>query len=263
MKTIIGILKWGILSVITLILLIFILLLLDQDYKKTKDVLLSSKTIHAQKEYSPTLDSNQFNSLLETYGNNKILAPGFELQCLLALSHYPELKETPIEFQVKPAIIPLSSRPDPLSVLFPWIQRKYLVIISNETNANMDPILLHKAPFNAQIGIIGHELGHSVYYLDKSALQLAQIAYKYEYDRDFHNTFERDTDKRGIAHGLGYQLYDFAFFVRIAFGDTKEEIAQQEGGTYLSPKEITSEMEKYHFYIDPVNDPDFYFSSDE
>lgn len=259
MKVLGRILKWSFFSISGLIALVLLLLLLDRDYQKTEEIKSVLHEITSQKEYSPEVDSNHYQYLLETYGKNKTLAKGFEWQCLLALSHYPELKEVPIEFQVKPTFIPLSSRPAPLSVLFPWVKRKYLVVISSDSEGAMDLLLLHKAPFNAQVGIIGHELGHSVYYMDKSALQLAQIAYKYEYDRDFHDIFERDTDKRAVAHGLGYQLYDWAFFDRMAFGNTMEEIAQDEGETYLSPKEIAAEMEKFDFYKEPLNPPAHYF----
>jgi len=36
--------------------------------------------------------------------------------------------------------------------------------------------------------------------------------------------------------------------VRRAFGDTEEEIENDEGGTYLSPKEVLKEMKKHPFY---------------
>ncbi|HMQ64088.1 MAG TPA: hypothetical protein PKE06_25615 [Flavilitoribacter sp.] len=59
--------------------------------------------------------------------------------------------------------------------------------------------------------------------------------------------------------GLGYQLYDFAFFVRKAFGDSQEKIEAEEGDMYLSPKELANEMTKYDCYRDTLNHPDHYF----
>ena len=92
-------------------------------------------------------------------------------------------------------------------------------------------------------------------------MNLARIAYNYEYNNEFQRNFERETDKRAVAHGLGYQLYDFAFFVRKAFGNTQEEIAKEEGNTYLSPKEIANEMTKYSFYKDTLATPSTYFGN--
>ena len=259
MKVLLAILKWIFIGSLSLILVVFILLALDRDYQSIYLNEADKRSIKVQKQFDSEVDSNLYYSLLATYGKNKKLAKGFELQCLLALSHYPELKATPIDFRVQPAFLPLSSRPDPKTILFPLIKRKYLVIISNESTDFFEKILLKNVPFNDQIGIIGHELAHTVFYQDKSALQLVQIAYCYEYDDDFHDQFERETDKRAIAHGLGYQLYDFAFFVRKAFGNSLEEILSEKGDTYLSPLEIAEEMNKYDFYRDSLNPPEMYF----
>lgn len=260
MKVFVRILKWLFLSLIGLAALIFLLLALDGECREAANVEMPTPaTIKSQKEYDPQVDSSLFYSLLQEYGHHKTLAKGFEYQCLLALSHYPELKETRIEFRVKPAFIPLSSRPDPISVIFPWVKRKYLVVISNASTDYFEPILLENIPFNEQVGIIGHELAHSVFYLDKCSLALTGIAYRYSTDDDYRTQFERETDKRAIAHGLAYQMYDFAFFVRKAFGDTQEEIAAEEGDMYLSPKEIASEMGRYGFYRDSLRAAESYF----
>ena len=258
MKIALRILKWTFLCIGGLLLLILTLLLLDRDYVSSTPALPENQVI-VQPTYRSDIDSGQYRQLLAAYGQHKVLAPGFELQCLLALSHYPELKGVPIEFRVQEAFIPLSSRPAPGSVLFPWVRRKYLVIISNQSADFFEKILLHNTPFNDQVGIIGHELAHSLYYLDKSALQLARIAYCYANDPAFHDEFERATDKRAVAHGLGYQLYDYAFFVRKAFGDTQDEIAAEEGNTYLSPNELAREMGQYPFYRLPLPGPESYF----
>jgi|GEM_PF-1059671 len=259
MKIILRLLKWTLFGILGLVLLIFIFLLLDRDAQSISLSPSEKNDRPHQKKYTPPIDSSLYYSLLAAYGKNKVLAKGFEIQCLLALSHYPELKEVPIDFRVQPAFIPLSSRPSPITVLLPWVKRKYWVIISSQSADFFEKILLHNIPFNEQVGIIGHELAHSVFYLDKTSLQLARIAYNYEYNNEFQRNFERETDKRAVAHGLGYQLYDFAFFVRKAFGNTQEEIAQEEGGTYLSPREIANEMTKYSFYKDTLAAPSSYF----
>lgn len=235
-------------SILGLLALVFVLLMLDRDSQMIFLSEADKPFKQAPRTYTSELDSSLYEALLAEFGQHKSLAKGFELQCLIALSHYPELKEVSIDFLVEPAFLPLASRPDPVTVLFPWINRKYLVIISNESADFFEPILMRNLPFNEQVGVVGHELAHTLYYMNKSSLQLGCIAYCYEYDNDFHTNFERDTDKRGVAHGLGYQLYDYAFFVRRAFGNSEEEIAAEEGDTYLSPHEILEEMEEYDFY---------------
>ncbi len=259
MKFFLHLLKWLFLCLLGIFLIVFLLLACDRDRHSAISGDVEKGSIVPQKEIEQDVDSSHYYTLLEEFGTNKKLAEGFEWQCLLALSHYPELKETPISFLVKPAFLPLASRPDPVSILFPWIDRQYLVIISSASEDFFEPILLQNTPFNEQIGIIGHELAHTTYYLDKNSLQIVKIAYNYQFDNQFRIEFEREADKIAIAHGLGYQMYDFAFFVRKAFGDTQEKIASEEGNMYLSPKEIAAEMDKYSFYREPLDSAHTYF----
>ncbi|MEO0338299.1 MAG: hypothetical protein AAF242_03705 [Bacteroidota bacterium] len=247
MKIFFRILKWLGLPILGLVVLLVLLLALDNNAEDIQMTAEQHAAIRPMRTLSSEVDSALYYQLLEEYGKNKKLAEDFEYQCLLALSHYPELKNTRIDFLVQPAFLPLASRPETMSVIFPWVKRKYLVIISNASADFFEKILLKNTPFNEQVGIIGHELAHTVYYQDKNSFQLAKIAYDYQYG-DIQVAFERDTDKRAIAHGFGFQMYDFAYFVRRAFDDTEEEIESEEGDMYLSPPEILSEMQQYGFY---------------
>ena len=187
--------------------------------------------------------------LMYEFGKNKQLPQGYEMQALQALSYYPELKDIEIHFLIQPAWIPLSSRPHPWRLLLSWKKRIYLVVISSKTVDFMEPILLKNLPYNAQVGVLGHELAHTVHYLDKSGPSLAWTAGSY-LNSSFRRKFERDTDKRAIAHGLAYQLYDFAVFVRQQFEKLEEVPSGMEEAedSYLSPEEILEEMKQYDFY---------------
>ena len=72
--------------------------------------------VQTVRRYDREAEAKRYDELLRRYGRNKVLPPGFELQALLALSHYPELENIRIEFIVKDTGIPISSRPRPLSV---------------------------------------------------------------------------------------------------------------------------------------------------
>ena len=259
MKTILRILKWLLLSILGIALLLVLFVALDNDAQEVVFTEADSAAIGAQPVLSPLVDSTRYKELLQTYGHNKKLLEGYEYQCLLALSYYPELKDVRIDFVYQPAFLPLASRPDPITVLFPFIKRKILVVISSESEDFFEDILIYNLPFNEQVGVIGHELAHAVYYMDKNSFELGIVAYKYLNDNDYRIQFERDTDIRAIAHGLGYQMYDYAFFVRKSFGDSKEEIEAEEGDMYLSPREIAREMAKYSFYQDTIRHADTYF----
>ncbi len=262
MKLVFRVIKWILFSAFGLVFSFFLLLALNRDHRVVELSDKDRQSIVARKEYSREADSNRYASLLEEFGRNKNLAEGFELQCLLALSHYPELKDAHIDFVVGDSYWPLSSRPEITSTILPGVQRRLLVLISSGSADFWEPILLKNVPFNAQVGFIGHELAHSVYYQDKTALALIGVAYRYEYDRAFYTEFERDADKLAVERGLGYQLYDLAWFIRKAFGKSQEEIeAEEDGGTYLHPGEIAREMKKYDFYKEPLDTAESYFSN--
>jgi hypothetical protein len=197
------------------------------------------------REYSQSVAQRRYDSLLAEYGTNKELPLGYELQTLLALSHYPQLKNTKIKFIVDNVDIPLSSRPHWASMLNSASNRTYLVVIdSQRTNAN-DAILLKNQPFNAQTGIIGHELAHTVYYLDRSVFQI--IADAVCQLSDCRVGFERATDKRLVDFGLGWQRYDHSVFVRQSRGQPINTIARSSS-PYMSPVELLTLMEAHPAY---------------
>ncbi|MCR6638062.1 MAG: hypothetical protein NVV82_03460 [Sporocytophaga sp.] len=192
-----------------------------------------------KKEYKKADYISKYDSLLKEFGQNKILPKGYELQALIALSHFPELKEVKIKFVMKPAYIPLTSQPNLWTVLRKTDRREYLVIISSQSSPIMDNIILKSLSFNAQIGVIGHELAHTAFYINKSGEELASVALDYIFPNT-RSQFEKDTDRRTIRHGLGWQLYEYAAYVRSLpeMEDDNEWIDQY----YMSPKKILEYM---------------------
>lgn len=202
------------------------------------------------REYLELEQRNNYDALLSEFGSNKQLPNGFELQTLLALSHYPELRGTKINFIVDDVSIPLSSRPLWSSMLRSAENRTYLIIIDNELEGPREALLLKNQPFNAQIGIIGHELAHTAYYLNRSFLGIAGNALCQL--TDCRITFERATDRRLIDYGLGWQRFDHATFIRSRISQDLVSAFTAEGGSgaYMSPAEIMRIMEEHEIYSD-------------
>lgn len=205
-----------------------------------------------------TFDQEEQNQnlsyLKETFGSNKILPEGFELQALLALSHFPELQDIKIRFILGDVNIPLSSRPYWRSMLNSSKNRIYHIIIDEylegAEQGGREALLLKNQPFNAQIGIIGHELSHTAYYLDRSFFGIAKDALCQL--GDCRIAFERNTDLRLIAHGLGWQRYDHSMFVRSRLNNSNAEPSTVEGGggAYMSPAEILKHINNNRSYTD-------------
>ena len=204
------------------------------------------------REYVEQEQRAEFEYLLREFGSQKNLPAGFELQTLLALSHYPELRDIKINFIYEDVSIPLSSRPHWSSMLRSAKHRTYQVIIDNELAGPRGALLLKNQPFNAQVGIIGHELAHTVYYLSRSFFgivgdALCQLT-------DCRIRFERATDMRLIDFGLGWQRFDHATFVRSRISPDRASAftAEGGGGAYMSPAEILKIMESHDAYSDQL-----------
>lgn len=201
------------------------------------------------REYVEIEELMNYDALLKEYGNNKQLPEGFELQTLLALKHYPELRDIRINFIIDNVSIPLSSRPHWSSMLRSAKSRTYQVIIDNELEGSRGALLLKNQPFNAQIGIIGHELAHTVYYLNRSFFGIVGNALCQF--TDCRIRFERATDMRLIDYGLGWQRFDHATFVRSRISqDSASAFTAEGGGVYMSPAEILRIMEDHEAYSD-------------
>lgn len=186
------------------------------------------------------------DSLTTELGYRKELPEGFELQTLLALRHYPELKNTHIKFIVKRAFIPLASRPSMFSLLRKRDHRIYRVIISDQSLPQMESVLLRNLPFNAQVAIIGHELAHAVEYETFNSYQLSAVGLLY-FLGSFRASMEKGTDRRTIEHGLGWQLLEYAEYVREVSGSNKRQIDFMDK-YYMNPDEIRKVMDHSGMY---------------
>ena len=182
------------------------------------------------------------DSLEKVFGQHKIIPEEYRSQILLALSFYPQLKDTRIEFLLEPAVIPISSRPKPATVFYKKSKRWYCIVISSGSMEGMEDALLENLSFEAQVGVIGHELGHTVFYKDRSSWDLIGIGIAYPFNK-FRQKFEKETDVRTIEHGLGWQLLKWAEELRPP-GSSTEFLDTY----YLRPEEIRKIMEESSLY---------------
>lgn len=219
-------------------------------------ICINGFTQNIVKDFSlQTLSSSAISFLQDEYGKNKVVPQGYRNQILIALSFFPELKNTSIEFRViKTCKAPLTTVPSFTSVLKSPKDRKYIITIRNLQSKNLEPILFENLPYNAQIGVIGHELSHVVDFSRQSSLQLItdginHISYKYV------DHFEYRTDSICVAHGLGYQLLEWSKYVRLSLhrenwigaGNVEEE-RKSKRERYMNPSTILRKIEEEPIY---------------
>ncbi len=192
--------------------------------------------------HHPGLSEVEIDSLKRHYGENKIFVEEFLEPTLIALSYYPELRESPIEFKYSSEATTMAARPKPLSMF--W-RRRYVVVINNRDD--FDGVQLKDIPFNAQIGIIGHELAHIAHYQRHNFSGVVGILMRYS-SKSRKPLFEKEIDRATIERGLGWQLYDWARYILDEESGGSQEYREFKRTHYLTPKEIEAQIEVYGRY---------------
>ena len=213
----------------------------------------------AQKPQKTFVPSNFDEAYYGQFEVKKRIPPKIRAQTLIALSYFPELKKQRITFRFRKRKTPLTSRPRILSSLLPKGWRSYVITISSHTTSNLEPILFKNLPFNAQIGVLGHEISHVQDYKARSSFQLMGLPFKLG-NSDFVDRFEFRTDETTISQGLGHQLLDWSIYVRKALGIKEWHGASEAieagnlptaGQRYMNPATIKAYMKKSTLYQEP------------
>ncbi len=187
------------------------------------------------------------DSLLRLFGNKKQFIKQYELQSLIALSYYPELKDVHIVFIQKRIQTTMASRP-PLKFLFQSNKKRTYNIYINNCN-NLKGALFQEMSFNQQIGITGHEFGHIADYIKMSKWQLFLTGINYLFNREFKRNIESNVDKTTIAHGLGWQLYDFVNYINKS--TVKAKYLKKKNKYYLNNRQILEIISNTPVYSEP------------
>jgi len=184
--------------------------------------------------------------MAKAYGRNKTIPSAFRMPVLMALSHFPELKDTRIGFVVKHVHGPLTTNRDWGYFLSHWGRKAFKITISDSTAARLEPILLGKMDLNAQVGVIGHELSHVSAFSRMHLVGWLKVGIGHLSTR-YIDRMEFATDSLCIVHGLGYQLLAWSCYVRRSLGIT------QYGGSahpdmppkrerYMNPRTIVARL---------------------
>jgi len=202
---------------------------------------------------SDSISGQRLVDLRTQYGNAKTIPLNYEKQILVALSYFPELKNIEIEFRLKNQPTPLTSKPQLGSMLRNAKKRHYIVTISGKNDSGFESILFHNLGFNAQIGVLGHELSHVSEFITKSFGGMAKIAFSELFSKRNVDVFESNTDRNCIRHGLGYQLLDWSITVREKLKtEYRRGVGhlrlQEKSERYLNPAAIREVMDGMELY---------------
>lgn len=157
-------------------------------------------------------------------------------QFKIASSFYPELLNCKVQLEFKKISTTMVAQPKMNSIF----GGKHNYTLAINTFGAFEGILFQDIPFNAQIGLICHELAHVLDYENKKSAQIISTGLKYLTKKGKHN-YEKFIDYLTIKKGLGWQLYDWA---KYAMYDSKatDEYKQFKKDTYMEPEEIEQIM---------------------
>lgn len=149
------------------------------------------------REY-PRLTSSEIDSLNAIFSPSVTICEEYLEPTLIALSYYPDLVGVDIEFKLSREKTTMAARPKPRT-LFVKSRRRYLILINGDDD--FEGVHLYDVPFNAQIGVIAHELAHIADYERRNLFGVLGVLFRYA-DKGRKSLFEREIDRATVERGL-------------------------------------------------------------
>ena len=185
------------------------------------------------------------NDNLEMYAKYKTIPESIREVTLEALSYFPDLLETEIDFEFKKKIggSVMQAQPKVGSLVFKNRQnRAYRIKISRYLELEDENIPIEELPRDVLLGWIGHELGHVQDYLNRSSVNMMGFGVKYYCSHKFVTEAEITADSYAVANGLGDKIIATKNFV-LNHDRLPEHYKNKIRTLYMSPGEILSLVE--------------------
>ncbi|MDT0650757.1 hypothetical protein [Autumnicola edwardsiae] len=177
--------------------------------------------------------------------NNKIVPEVIWREVYVALAHYPELKNTPIEFRFKENIKKsfMQAQPRFGDFLKRKGKRSYYIMISERFNIEDQEFDVTNVPSDVLIGWIGHELGHIMDYKNRSAMNMFWFGVRYVTSKRYIREAERAADTYAVNHGMGEYIIATKDFI-LNHAHLSEKYKNRIKSLYLSQEEIMELVEE-------------------
>lgn len=182
---------------------------------------------------------------LLAFGHNKKIPSSIEKSVLTALSYFPELKDTRIDFRFKRNLNKSVMQAQPVagSLLRSKKHRRYRINISTEFKLIRARLSILDIPDMVMIGWIGHELGHILDYEGRSNTGMVAFGYRYYFSSDFVKSAERTADTLAVARGLGHHVIATKRFI-LDHASLPQAYKDKISRLYLSPDVILEQVQK-------------------
>ncbi|MGY6520343.1 MAG: hypothetical protein ACXIUD_01330 [Mongoliitalea sp.] len=168
-----------------------------------------------------------------------------EKPVLEAFSHFPELEDVKIDFQliknIRGAV--MQAQPNILSLLMDRKnERRYRIKITETLVFDDFKMPIEEVPHDALVGWIGHELGHVMDYLNRSSLNMIAFGIGYQFSRKKYIEAELVADSYAIAYGLGPQILFHKNYI-LDHDQFTDDYKDKIRDLYMSPRVISALMQ--------------------
>ena len=177
------------------------------------------------------------------FAHHKKIPKVIEESVLIALSHYPELKDTKIDFVFKKDIKKsvMQAQPKVFTLLRNKKKREYQINISSMFKLMHSATPIHQLPQNIMIGWIGHELGHIMDYNSRNIFSMLRFGTGYYFSERYVQKAERVADIFAVKHGLSFYIIETKRFI-LDQSDLPEKYKAKIARLYLSPDDIVEQV---------------------
>jgi hypothetical protein len=179
------------------------------------------------------------------YKHNKHIPAVIEQNVLTALSFYPELKNTTIQFLFKTNIKTSVMQAQPVftTLLLKRKNRRYRINISAQFKLIHTQIPIQQIPDEVMIGWIGHELGHILDYERRSNAGMVSFGIGYYFSDTYVKSAERVADTYAVERGLGKYIIATKRFI-LDHAELPQAYKDKIARLYLSPDVIVEQIKK-------------------
>jgi len=176
---------------------------------------------------------------------NKVIPTVIEKEVKKALSYYPSLKETPIEFQIKSDMKNsfMKAQPKFWTLFSSRKTRKYRILVSDKFSLEGKELKLKDIPSDVLIGWFGHELGHIMDYKERNTFNLAGFGISYYFSGNYIRKAERIADSYAVSHQMIDYLVKTKNFI-LNHADLSEKYKNKIKRLYVSPNELLNIIEE-------------------
>ncbi len=180
---------------------------------------------------------------------NKVMPDIIQEEVETALSHYPELKDTPIEFRFKNNIRKSFMQAQPkFSGLFKRKKnRSYFILISETVTIDDQKFSVKNVPSDVLIGWLGHELGHIMDYRERTGVNMLWFGIRYITSNRYIKEAERVADTYAVNHGMGKYIIATKDFI-LNHAHLSDIYKERIKSLYLSQEEIMLLVEELGDY---------------